>query len=188
MDPDLQSSSPAQMAGLAPVVSWPAVFAGATASLALSVLLTTLAAGFGVSLAVGGVASRASLGGFTPMLGAWMIAGQVLCGGLGGYLTGRLRHRWVALHTDEVHFRDTAHGLLAWALSTVAGAILVAAVAGPYAESLAATPPGALAPLNPAVVAQSSFFIAIGMLLSAFIACVAAALGGLRNEEMALRV
>ena len=179
------------MTGSTPVVSWSAVFAGAAVSLALSMLLTALGAGFGMSLAVGGVASRGSLSGFTPVLGAWMIVGQVLCGAFGGYLAGRLRHRWTALHADEVHFRDTAHGLLAWAISTVAGVVLVAAVVGPYAESLAAASAVAgtpVAPLNPAIAAQSSFFIAIGMLLSAFVACVAAALGGLRNEEMLQRL
>jgi hypothetical protein len=38
---------------------------------------------------------------------------------LGGYLAGRLRTKWVNLHTDEVFFRDTAHGFLAWALGTL---------------------------------------------------------------------
>src|SRR5690606_23484274 len=37
----------------------------------------------------------------------------------GGYLTGRLRTKWAGLHTDEVFFRDTAHGFLSWALATV---------------------------------------------------------------------
>ena len=38
---------------------------------------------------------------------------------LGGYITGRLRTRWTGVHSDEVLFRDTAHGLLAWAVATV---------------------------------------------------------------------
>ena len=189
------TTASAALAATTPVVSWAAVFAGATSALALSILLTTLAAGFGMTLAFGGLASRGSLGGFTSILGAWMIVGQVLCGALGGYLAGRLRHRWSDAHADEVHFRDTAHGLLAWALSTVAGVVLAALVVGPYAERLsgvagaASTGGGAtLPPLDPNVMAQSSFFIAVGLLLSAFVACVAAALGGLRNEEMFTRV
>jgi hypothetical protein len=44
---------------------------------------------------------------------------------LGGYIAGRLRTRWVGTHTHEVFFRDTAHGLITWAVAT----ILVAAVA-----------------------------------------------------------
>jgi hypothetical protein len=42
----------------------------------------------------------------------------------GGYLAGRLRAKWIGPRTDEVLFRDTAHGLLAWALAT----LLVAAL------------------------------------------------------------
>ncbi len=115
------------------------------------------------------------------------------------------------MHTDEVHFRDTAHGLLVWAVSTVAGVVLAATVLGPYMarldeplveaailQSAAAAPPAsAAAPLAPDpavaaatmeraahIAAQASFFMAIGLLLSAFTAAVAAALGGLRRDEM----
>jgi hypothetical protein len=51
---------------------------------------------------------------------------QWVASGLGGYLTGRLRSRWVSTHTHEVFIRDTAHGLLMWALATVLGVILLA--------------------------------------------------------------
>ena len=44
---------------------------------------------------------------------------QWVSSGLGGYLTGRLRTKWVGTHTHEVIFRDTAHGLVTWALATV---------------------------------------------------------------------
>ena len=39
--------------------------------------------------------------------------------GVGGFLAGRLRVKWSALHTDEVFFRDTAHGFMAWAVATL---------------------------------------------------------------------
>jgi hypothetical protein len=44
-----------------------------------------------------------------------------------GYLAGRLRHRWLATHTHEVFFRDTAHGLVTWGVATlfVAAVILL---------------------------------------------------------------
>lgn len=46
---------------------------------------------------------------------------------------GRLRTKWAGIHTDEVFFRDTAHGFLAWALATllvvgVLGSALTAAI------------------------------------------------------------
>ena len=46
----------------------------------------------------------------------------VMSSAVGGYLAGRLRTRWMGLHTNEVFFRDTAHGFLAWALATLIGA------------------------------------------------------------------
>jgi hypothetical protein len=48
---------------------------------------------------------------------------------LGGYITGRLRVRWLRTPVDEVYFRDTAHGLLCWAFATVMGAALLASAA-----------------------------------------------------------
>ncbi len=32
-----------------------------------------------------------------------------------------MRTKWVGVHTDEVFFRDTAHGLLAWAVAVIIG-------------------------------------------------------------------
>jgi hypothetical protein len=48
---------------------------------------------------------------------------------VGGYLAGRLRTKWIGIETPEVHFRDTAHGFLAWAAASVLGAVLLAAPA-----------------------------------------------------------
>ena len=53
----------------------------------------------------------------------------------GGYVAGRLRTRWVGVHTHEIFFRDTAHGFLAWALATVIGAGFLAAAASNIAGS-----------------------------------------------------
>ena len=174
-------------------VSWSAVFAGAAASVALGVVLTTLAAGFGLETPYPGSASRASLAAFTPEVGAGAVAAQVACGALGGYLAGRLRGAWPGVHSDETHFRDTAHGLVAWAVSTLAGVVLASAVLGPAAAALAGAAAESAATLSASaraaaaeraahVAAQASFFAGVGMLLSAFTACVAAALGGLQAE------
>jgi hypothetical protein len=55
---------------------------------------------------------------------------QLLASAMGGYLAGRLRTRWIDVHTDEVYFRDTAHGFLAWAVSSLATAALLTSVIG----------------------------------------------------------
>ncbi|HEY7899710.1 MAG TPA: hypothetical protein VIC25_00870 [Caulobacteraceae bacterium] len=176
-------------------VSWPAIFAGAATAVAAGTFLTTLAAGFGLDVSRGALATRSSLAAFTPALGAWAIAAQVIASGLGGYLAGRLRHAW-DLHLDEAHFRDTAHGLVTWAVATIAWVLLAALVLGPYADRLsgAAVATGAVDLTVPAqtdrmahIAAQSAFFIAIGMLLSALVAAAAARLGGLRSETMLVR-
>jgi hypothetical protein len=168
-------------------VSWGAIFAGAVAALALSFVLLALAAGFGMKLTSPWPGARPSLADFTPILGAWTIAVQVLASALGGYLAGRLRTKWLNVHGHEVHFRDTAHGLLVWALSTVGGVVLAATVLAPAATSVAAL--ATLAADHDAnVAAQFSLFLAIGLLLGAFIACVAAALGGMRRDEMHARI
>jgi hypothetical protein len=49
---------------------------------------------------------------------------------MGGYLAGRLRTKWVAVHTDEVYFRDTAHGFLSWALASLATAAFLTSMIG----------------------------------------------------------
>jgi hypothetical protein len=172
-----------------PVLSWSAIFAGAAVALASSALLTLLAAGFGVDLAPAGLASNGSLVAFTPAFGAASMAIQVISAGLGGYLAGRLRSHWLVAHSDEAHFRDTAHGLIAWAIATIAGLLLADFVLIPNAQRLALiTTVAAVAPLDPYraanILAQAAFFTAIGMLLSALTAAIAARIGGLRSEEM----
>jgi hypothetical protein len=70
--------------------------------------------------------ANASATTFAVSTAAWLVVVQWLSSGAGGYLTGRLRTKWVGIHTDEIYFRDTAHGFLAWALAT----LLVASVLG----------------------------------------------------------
>jgi hypothetical protein len=60
----------------------------------------------------------------------WLTFTQLVASGMGGYLAGRLRTKWVAVHTDEVYFRDTAHGFLAWAIAALATAALLTSVIG----------------------------------------------------------
>jgi hypothetical protein len=110
-------------------VSWPAVIAGAVVAAALSLALLSLGTGLGlasVSPWSGEGASAASVG--TVGIG-WLILMQVIAASMGGYLAGRLRTKWTGLHTDEVFFRDTAHGFLVWATGLVMTATLLASAA-----------------------------------------------------------
>lgn len=176
-----------------PVLSWSSIIGGALVALATSLFLGLLAAGFGLEVSGGGVASRASLRAFTPEAGAIAVAIQVISAAFGGYVAGRLRHVWTATHLDEMHFRDTAHGLVAWALATVAGVALVMLVITPYADAMApvavavAPPSAADAERAAHIAAQSAFFAALGLILAAFVSAVAARLGGLQAEHMQAR-
>ena len=60
----------------------------------------------------------------------WLTFTQLVASAMGGYLAGRLRTKWVAVHTDEVYFRDTAHGFLAWAIASLATAALLTSAIG----------------------------------------------------------
>lgn len=107
-----------------PGVSWGAVLAGAAAAAALSFILLILGVGLGLS-SVSPWSFNATAIGVSTI--AWLAFMQLAASGIGGYMAGRLRVKWSAIHTDEVHFRDTAHGLLAWAVATL---ITVAVMAG----------------------------------------------------------
>jgi len=158
-------------------VAWAAVIAGAVGSVALGFVLLSLAAGFGMTIGSPWPTQNPSLTTFSAQSGAVLILAQVLCGAFGGYLAGRLRIKWRNVHGHEVHFRDTAHGLLAWAVATIAGGILAATIWTSHAIAVDT-------PADPAVVARYWLFTGIGLLLSAFTASVAGAIGGMRRDEM----
>jgi hypothetical protein len=61
--------------------------------------------------------------------GLYFIVMAMLSSAIGGYLAGRLRSKWIGIQTDEIQFRDTAHGFLAWAVASVLGAVLLASPA-----------------------------------------------------------
>jgi hypothetical protein len=130
-------------------VSWAAIIAGAVVAAAASVLLLALGSGFGLA-SVSPWAGGASPATFTVMTAIWLIVMQWIASGLGGYLTGRLRTRWIGAHVHEVFFRDTAHGFLSWALATIittalfSSAAIVAAGAGMHAAAPAAVSQQAL--------------------------------------------
>ena len=104
-------------------VSWSAVLAGAATAAALSLVLFILGVGLGLSSVSPWSYNTAPMGKSTII---WLAFSQLAGAGLGGYLAGRLRVKWSGIHTDEVYFRDTAHGFLAWAFATLVTAALLA--------------------------------------------------------------
>jgi hypothetical protein len=109
-------------------VSWAAIFAGAAAAAALSLILLLLGTGLGLS-SVSPWSDKGINGTtFSVTTILWVTLTSLVASAIGGYIAGRLRSRWVSTHTDEVHFRDTAHGFLAWAIATLATATLLTSV------------------------------------------------------------
>ena len=125
----VSSETDASAAGAAEsAVSWAAIIAGAVAATAATVILLVLGAGVGLAMVSPwyGVGASAASVGVSAVI--WLVIVQWLSSGLGGFLAGRLRTKWVGVHTHEVFFRDTAHGFLAWSLASVAGALMFASV------------------------------------------------------------
>jgi hypothetical protein len=110
-------------------VSWSAVIAGGFVTAALALILLALGAGLGfssISLWSNTEAPATKIG--AAALG-WLIFTHFASSSIGGYLAGRLRTKWTGIHTDEVYFRDTAHGFLAWATAVVVTAAFLATAA-----------------------------------------------------------
>jgi hypothetical protein len=126
-------------------VSWPAVIGGSFVSASLALILLSLGTGLGFS----SISPWSNMSVAASTIGkaaiAWLIITQIIASAMGGYLAGRLRTKWVNVHTDEVYFRDTAHGFLVWALGLVVTAAFLASAAtslagGAAQRSAAATP------------------------------------------------
>lgn len=105
--------------------SWPSIIAGAFVAAGATVILIALGSGIGFASVSPWPNRGASPTTFAITTAIWLIVTQWISAALGGYLAGRLRTRWIGTHAHEVFFRDTAHGLVTWAVAT----ILLAAVA-----------------------------------------------------------
>lgn len=107
--------------------AWSAIIGGAVGAAAISLILLVLGAGLGLSV----LSPWSGTPGITKIaVGSviWLIVVQWVASAFGGYLTGRMREQNEP--SDEVFFRDTANGFLAWGLATlVAAGILASATA-----------------------------------------------------------
>jgi hypothetical protein len=116
-------------------ISWSAILLGAVAAAVLSVILFLLGTGLGLSSISPWSHDGVTATTFGIAAIVWITVTQAIASGLGGYLTGRLRVKWVDTDPDEVYFRDTAHGFLAWGVATLATATLVTSIVGSVVDS-----------------------------------------------------
>jgi len=129
-EPGYDLADTANLTSSASAVSWGAIAAGAAAAAVLSLILLILGVGLGLSSVSPWSFEGISAATFGVSTIVWLTLTQLLSSAMGGYLAGRLRTRWLDTHTDEVYFRDTAHGFLAWAIASLATATLLTSVIG----------------------------------------------------------
>ena len=110
-------------------LSWGAVLAGGVAAAALMLFFVALGVGLGLSTVSPWSDEGVSASTFSVGTGVYLIAATMLASTVGGYLAGRLRAKWTDLHDHETYFRDTAHGLVVWAVATVLSATALGAAA-----------------------------------------------------------
>lgn len=168
-----------------PSVSWPAIFAGATAAAALSLILLVLGMGLGFASLSPWTSSGATAERLTWATIGWMVFTALIASGFGGYMAGRLRDRWADVQVDEVYFRDTAHGFLAWAVATLVSAValtsVIAAVLG-IDVSAPTTETVQLTEETRRNAAYASLWIFLSLLIGAFFASLMATFGGRQRD------
>lgn len=109
--------------------SWPSIIAGAFVAASVTLILISLGSGVGFAAISPWSGHGAGMTTFAVTTAIWLIVTQWISAALGGYIAGRLRTRWIGTHVHEVFFRDTAHGLITWAVATV---LVVAVAAGTF--------------------------------------------------------
>ena len=118
--------------------SWPAIIAGAFVAIAVSLVLLALGSGLGFASMSPWPGKGISGTTFAVTTAIWLIITQWVSAGIGGYIAGRLRTRWIGTHTHEVFFRDTAHGLITWAVASVVVAAVLGSSIGAAGHALGA--------------------------------------------------
>ena len=110
-------------------VSWSSILAGAFVAIGMTIVMTVLASGLGLSSlsAFRDQSASATTLGVGAMTA--IIVVQWISSGMGGFIAGRLRTQSVNVHNHEVFFRDTAHGFVAWAIATLLTGMILASAA-----------------------------------------------------------
>jgi hypothetical protein len=103
-------------------VSWGAVFAGATIALVLQIILNMVGLGVGLSTIDVASVGSPSAGSLSMGAGLWWVISGIVAAAIGGYIAGRL--------SGKASQSTTAyHGLIAWAVSTIAVLYLLSSAA-----------------------------------------------------------
>ena len=126
---------------------WTPIVVGALTATALSLILLTFAATVGLGVSSAAPTWRDASWALWLLSGIYLILQALIAFGCGGYIAGRTQAPLEAVHVEEVERRDGFHGIAAWALAVVLGAVLAALVGMAASRpSALATPPSATEP------------------------------------------
>ena len=169
-------------------VEWGAITAGAVAAVGVTLILVTLGSGIGLANVSPWSFANPSPLAFGISAGLWLIITQWLASAFGGYFTGRLRTKWVGIRTNEIAFRDSAHGFLAWALATL---IVVAILTIGSVLAAAAVPPSEASNVSAEAAEQArraavhfTAYSSLSLMIGAFIGSVTGAIGGYHRDAV----
>jgi hypothetical protein len=166
-------------------VDLPAIIAGTSVALAISVVLANFGAAIGLAITPDASWEQDSVVGKVITINLWVLWVQILSSLIGGYIAGRMRAPIAGSNLHEREMRDGVHGLSVWAVGTVlvaVGAALVAALAAadPNAD---ANQTAEILRMNEHVAIIVAFSVAAGALISALASWWAATKGGEHRDE-----
>lgn len=142
--------------GEASYVEWGAVFGGAVAALAVSLVLLAFGAAIGLSSVSPWTATGTTFKAIGLGAAVWLLLVTIWSSAMGGYLAGRLRHRWGDATAVEMKFRDSAHGLLVWSVAVLLAAVFAASGVSAVGRGLATAAANAPVAIDATSVATDS--------------------------------
>jgi hypothetical protein len=107
-------------------LQWTPIIAGALTATAVSSILVTYAATVGLGVSSAAPTWRDASVALWLLSGIYLILQALISFGCGGYIAGRTRAPIAAGDVEDVERRDGLHGVAAWALAVVLGALLAA--------------------------------------------------------------
>jgi MFS family permease len=106
-------------------LEWGAVWGGSVVAIATSTVLGQFGGTAGLALGEP-VLANGEPSWQVLVASLWLFLTALASSAGGGYIAGRMRSRWGDAAKSEVEFRDGAHGLAVWAVSTLAVAAVTA--------------------------------------------------------------
>lgn len=108
--------------------NWTPIVLGAVIATAFSSILLAFGATIGLGVTSAAPTWRDASAALAILSGLYLIIQAAISFGAGGYIAGRTRTAGVTSQASEIEQRDGLHGLAAWALAVMLGALLAALV------------------------------------------------------------